>query len=97
MKNKNSYDAFPNLPGLSKHLGLTQEDISIEEVSGFGPWKREWYSICSRHRHRDNTCDLCQVGSWKNIWKHKLCHVFYKCCPKLWIWWRNRKIINNAK
>lgn len=91
MKNKNSYDAFHNLPG------LTQEDGSIEEVRGFGPWKQEWYSICSRHLHRDNTCNLCQVGSWENVWKLKLSQTIYKCCPNLWKWWKNRKITNNAK
>lgn len=27
----------------------------------------QWFSICSRHRGFDATCDLCQTGSWVEV------------------------------
>ena len=61
-----------------------------------GKWlnKEEWYSICSRAHninHYDPSCDLCQCGSWRNVFLGKISHAFYVVSPFLWRIWANRK------
>lgn len=58
---------------------------------GWGPWKCEWYSICSMHYFHDEFCSMCQAGSWRNCYKHIIeSHIFDKN-PDLWRRWANDK------
>lgn len=58
---------------------------------GWGPWRREWYSICSAHSVDADRCPRCAVGVWKNAWAVALGHCVYKAFPRLWRWWANRR------
>lgn len=61
---------------------------------GWGPWKSEWYSICSTHYYYIDTCHMCTCGRWINTWWHFLGHIVYKVSPDFWRyivnkpWWR---------
>src|SRR6478736_1833567 len=57
---------------------------------GWGPWRYDWYSVCSKHRHHDPDCRLCDCGSWVNNWWHLAGSLVYKVAPNLWRWWANR-------
>jgi hypothetical protein len=61
---------------------------------GWGPWRYEWYSICSGHASNiypvDPNCNRCMSGKWVNVWAHKIEHVIYTLAPWLWIRWVNR-------
>ena len=63
------------------HLGSTH---------GWGPFKYEWFSICSMHRDFSETCAACGKGQWINCWAHAIDAVFYTVTPWLWRWWNNR-------
>ena len=55
-----------------------------------GKWY-DWYSICSRHRTYDESCNCCTAGQWKSrraLWWSGL---FYRLCPWGWRLWVNRK------
>ena len=57
------HDAFPNAPGLSAELGLTQrKDGQVPPEYNEQGWK--WYSICSKHQHPREGCDICSVGGY---------------------------------
>ena len=56
---------------------------------GWGPWKYEWYSICSMHYPDNESCGLCQAGSWVNCYKHIIINYIYKREPDLWVRWAN--------
>jgi hypothetical protein len=83
------YDAFPNAPGLSKKMGLTQATDVPKMVIGWGPWKKEWYSICSAHHDVKPNCPRCMVGGYRNVWKTKFGHLVFKVSPRFWRWWVN--------
>ena len=57
---------------------------------GRGPFRAEWYSICSRHYDYDPDCNLCQCGSWHNVWARMIDHQIYNHAYWLWHWWHNR-------
>lgn len=57
----------------------------------WGPFRQDWYSICSRHLEYRSDCDLCQSGVWLNHWIHICSHTFYILFPQTWKWWVNRK------
>jgi len=57
---------------------------------GWGPWRENWVSICSRHASYDSTCDLCVKGTWDNHWEWLVSSTFFKLTPRLWVWWINR-------
>jgi hypothetical protein len=57
---------------------------------GFGPFRREWYSICSAHRNDDPGCKMCQTGRWVNVWRLWCSQVIYRMHKPTWIWWANR-------
>lgn len=57
---------------------------------GWGPFRRDWYSICSMHSVYDLECNLCQKGHWHNAWRVFAGHIVYKAVPDLWRWWANR-------
>lgn len=52
---------------------------------------QDWYSLCSRHQHHDENCETCSHGQWKYRYSHKISKWVFKKCPKLWVWWMNRK------
>lgn len=56
---------------------------------GWGPWKCEWYSICSKHFYYNESCNLCQTGNWVNCYKHIIEHYIFEKNPNLWIRWAN--------
>lgn len=64
---------------------------------GWGPWRYEWYSICSGCNKPDKNifynpnCPRCMTGSWRNVWLGKIEHIIYTLAPNLWRWWVNTK------
>jgi hypothetical protein len=64
------------------------------QVIGRGPWKADWYSICSAHSprlgDRDRSCRLCMTGHYVNRWRHGLERLAYRHAYPLWHWWANR-------
>lgn len=54
------------------------------------PFRQTWYSICSRHREHDPSCDLCTTGSWSNDVSHWFGSKIYNRAPGVWRWWMNR-------
>lgn len=59
-------------------------------TEGVGPFKYQWYSICSTHYKFDAECQRCMSGHWINCWKHGIGHFIYENDPVLWRWWANR-------
>jgi hypothetical protein len=59
-------------------------------TKGWGPWKQEWYSVCSAHLNYDSTCPRCLCGAWAFVWKVHVNNLTFKFFPKLWIWWINK-------
>ena len=57
---------------------------------GWGPWREEWYSICSAHRGYKETCNLCNKGTWVNVYKQAAGYFIFERWPDLWRWWANR-------
>jgi len=51
--------------------------------------KEEWWSICSKHIEYDENCKTCNIGSWKNVWKHNMSAILYDISPKIWIYFNN--------
>lgn len=60
------------------------------ERKGWGPWREDWYSICSAHRKTRDDCIACHCGTWVNAWGAAIGRVFYRATPRLWQWWANR-------
>lgn len=56
----------------------------------WGPFRQEWYSICSQAWGHDENCPRCAAGHWVNVWAHAVESVFYKMFPGVWRWWVNR-------
>jgi hypothetical protein len=69
---------------------MSTTDRETGKSKGFGPWRQDWYSICSRHRWHMEGCRLCAVGQWRNRWAHIAGSVLFKLAPGIWIWWANR-------
>jgi len=57
---------------------------------GWGPWRQDWYSTCSRGRGHSPTCPACRVGNYVNRWRHFVGHCVFKMAPWLWRWRANR-------
>lgn len=66
--------------------------MSKLETKGWGPWRSDWYSLCSAHQQLNNNCYLCSAGYWQNRYMQKFSGAVYIICPKLWIWWANLKL-----
>ena len=60
---------------------------------GEGRNRELWFSICSKHRNYDPTCNLCNAGHWVKAWKHELSSCFYEISPSLWRLWVNKLYI----
>lgn len=66
-------------------------DISVREM-GWGPWKRQWYSICSAHRGYRRGCPECNGGRWVNVWGKRWNAFLFRSSPRLWRYWFNRRM-----
>ena len=55
-------------------------------------WKKQWYSICSKHTSHYDNCKLCDVGKWENTWSLKISTYFHQNFYYLWSWWQNTRI-----
>lgn len=63
----------------------------------WGPFKQEWYHICSAHQGFDSSCNLCLHGKWVNVVTNKFSSFVFKVSPSIWKWWMNRpKIKKNV-
>jgi hypothetical protein len=69
-----------------RHYGSTKL-----RTKGWGPFRYDWFHICSAHQGYDAECGLCQIGGWMNHWKWWLGHILYKLFPDVWKWLANRK------
>lgn len=58
---------------------------------GWGPWRENYYSICSAHHIFVHDCPRCEVGTWYNAWLGKVSNLAYRISPHLWRLWVNRK------
>ena len=54
-------------------------------------WRKQWYSYCSAHREYDKDCNICQHGTWENVWKMAVMGYIYDKSPVLWMWLVNDK------
>jgi hypothetical protein len=69
------------------------ENLGIEfkgKSQGWGPWRREWYSICSRHHDPHTDCHMCMTGHYSYVVLNHMEHFFYTHFYRLWHWWVNR-------
>ena len=62
-------------------------------TEGWGPFKYQWYSVCSEHRTFDVNCSRCLAGRWVNAWEAKMENFVYDNDPDLWRWWANRPLL----
>jgi hypothetical protein len=58
----------------------------------WGPFRQEFYSICSAHYHNDPSCPRCRAGAWKNVWGTAFSLFVFKVSPERWQWWQNKLI-----
>lgn len=61
---------------------------------GWGPWRAEWYSICSKMHgfdpERRAACRACNAGTWRNVWVGRFDSLVYRRARRTWLWWHNR-------
>jgi hypothetical protein len=57
---------------------------------GWGPWRQDWYHVCSAHQGFADGCPRCLIGEWQNVWSLHVSQAFYKASPSLWKLWANR-------
>jgi hypothetical protein len=55
----------------------------------WGPFRQEWYSLCSGHFEYDPDCDCCNAGQWINVWWIHIDGFLYKYFGSLWFWLHN--------
>ena len=48
--------------------------------------KQLWFSLCSQHSVYDENCSMCNHGSWRNAFYHKIENIIYNISSKLWMW-----------
>jgi len=66
---------------------------------GWGPFRYEWYSICSGHSTNtdgnyyffDVDCPRCVCGRWINCWLHVVGSLVHDHAYTIWYWGANRK------
>jgi len=54
-------------------------------------WRKEFYSMCSKHQINNPDCSLCKNGRWCNVWKQHVSHIIFMIAPELWRWWVNKR------
>jgi hypothetical protein len=52
---------------------------------GWGPWRREFYSLCSAHQEAREGCPRCASGTWANAWASAISRAGYKVTPRFWL------------
>lgn len=57
---------------------------------GWGPWRRDWHSVCSLHKAKRIDCKLCRTGHWRNRWASAIWGAVFIHLPSVWRWWVNR-------
>lgn len=57
---------------------------------GWGPFRQDWYSVCSMCYYHNEDCPRCRVGRWHNRLTRKFGSMVYRLWPDLWRWWANR-------
>jgi hypothetical protein len=62
----------------------------MKNIKGWGPFRCEWYSICSAHSICRDDCSRCQAGHWVNCWVHEIESYIHDHYYPLWFWWANR-------
>lgn len=62
--------------------------------TGWGPWRRDWISICSMHYIHDPSCSTCMTGQYRNRWAGHMSRFVYRHWPHLWRYWANRRWLN---
>jgi hypothetical protein len=75
---------------------IPSKDTPLSKVnglptSGWGPFRYEWYSICSGHYRFDVECPRCLAGRWINCWMQVVEHQIHDRAYPVWFWWANRK------
>lgn len=70
---------------------LAADGQHLVKTIGWGPWRKDWYSICSTHKNNKADCIRCNAGHWTNHWQWWFGHMIYTLAPDLWRWWVNRK------
>jgi hypothetical protein len=59
----------PVLPKRYRYYGTSEPGCGGKiGTKGWGPWRYDWYSICSAPYGHDKFCIRCQAGSWHNVW-----------------------------
>lgn len=56
----------------------------------WGPFRQQWYSICSSHYEHCDGCSRCETGRWVNVYANVASSLFFRACPTLWRIWANR-------
>ena len=62
----------------------------------WGPFKQEWYSLCSGCSINDgggpnSKCPRCSRGMWTGVVYHKISQFFYWHFYGVWYWWQNER------
>lgn len=59
---------------------------------GIWPFRKTWYSFCSKHQDYKKSCPRCNKGTWENDLKNFFSKLLYESSPKAWKWWVNFSI-----
>jgi hypothetical protein len=69
-------------------------DGEILPSCGWGPWRSEWYSFCSKlhglSAERRAVCPACNAGVWRNVWVHRVDALVWVHARPVALWWHNR-------
>ena len=57
---------------------------------GWGPWRKDWISVCSAHHGTEVGCLACMTGNYHNRWASKAERFLASHAYWLWHWWVNR-------
>ena len=52
-------------------------------------WKKRWISICSIHLQYNENCNICNTGTWENVWLSSISGFIYDYFPNFWKWYVN--------
>ena len=72
------------------HDVMGQGKIVHLDIRPKKPDNYTWYSVCSRHREYEISCNACNAGRWISGEEHELEHWLYEQDYKLWYKWANR-------
>lgn len=100
MKQKTAFNQFVDKEMESKSFRAAykkavaelEKETRSKRIRGWGPFRKEWGSICSRHMYGSpgQGCELCDCGQWRNSWLSFLSGLVYKISPSLWRFWKNK-------